>query len=84
MCLISEIATLEKKRERKAATLNRIISIVEHTAVGFIAITNAWFPLDRNAIVKSCHSSRLWLTVEISITIEKKNLPLFTVQEILS
>ena len=34
----------------------------------------AWFPLDRNKIVKSCDSSRFWLIVERLITLESKNL----------
>ena len=35
----------------------------------------AWFPLDRNRIVKSRDSSRLWLIVERLIATEKKALP---------
>ena len=34
----------------------------------------AWFPLDRNRIVKSCDLSRIWLIVEGLITLESKNL----------
>ena len=34
----------------------------------------AWFPLDRNGIVKSCDSSRFWLIVERLITFENKYL----------
>ena len=33
----------------------------------------AWFPLDRNRIVKLCDSSRFWLIVETLSTIENKN-----------
>ena len=34
----------------------------------------AWFPLDRNGIVKSCDSSRFWNIVEKLATIESKNI----------
>ena len=43
-----------------------------------MTVSKAWFPLDRNGIVKdrvkSCDSSRFWSTVERLITIENKNL----------
>ena len=34
----------------------------------------AWFPLARSRIVKSCDSSRFWLTAEKLVTTENKNL----------
>ena len=33
----------------------------------------AWFPLNRNRIVKSCDPSRFWLIAERLIAIENKN-----------
>ena len=35
---------------------------------------NAWFPLDRNGIVKSCDSGRFWVLEERFIKIENKYL----------
>ena len=37
-----------------------------------LTVTKAWFPLDRNRIVKSC-DSRFWFMVERLITIENRN-----------
>ena len=49
-------------------------TVVFHNLTSRFVDPKAWFPLDRNRIVKSRDSSRVWLIVERLITLDSKNL----------